>query len=75
MAIVYRFRMWDIINDCYQTSRRWATKERIESMGAEIEGDGIEVNDSLISREYAGMTDRGYDPRNPPRVDFGGAPR
>jgi len=36
MTVVYRFRTWDISNDCFQESRRWATKEAIERVMGQV---------------------------------------
>ena len=60
MTTVYRFRTWDITNDCYQNSRRWATKEAIERVMGQIISDGIEVDDRLLGGEVDGMTARDF---------------
>jgi hypothetical protein len=70
MAIVYRFRMWDITNDCFKESARWATKEAIEHIGGESISAGVEVDDGFLGHEVDGMTARGFDPRFPPSLDF-----
>ena len=70
MAVVYRFHTWDIANDCFQQSRRWATKEAIERVGGEIKSEGVEVDDSLLGQEVEGMTARGFDARNLPSSGF-----
>jgi hypothetical protein len=62
MATVYRFRTWDIVNDCYSESRRWATREAIERVQGEIISDAVEVDDSLLGGEVDGMTARHFDP-------------
>ena len=54
MPLVYRFRTWDITTDCYQQSHRWATLERINKLGGEIDGPGIEVDAELIGKTTAG---------------------
>ena len=54
MAIVFRFRAWDSRSDCYQESRRWATKERIAKLGGESFGDGVEVDESRLGQVTAG---------------------
>lgn len=71
MAIVFRFRAWDITNDCFRDSQRWATKEAIERVSGEAIGDGVEDNDKFLGREVDGMTERGFNPHHPPRMDFG----
>jgi hypothetical protein len=63
MAKVYRFRTWDITNDCYQQSGRWATKEAIERVSGEATSEGVEVDDVYLGKEVDGMTARGFDPR------------
>jgi hypothetical protein len=70
MATVYRFRTWDITNDCYQNSARWATKEAIERVSGEVISEPAEVDDTALGREVDGMTARGYDPHNPPLTGF-----
>jgi hypothetical protein len=73
MATVFRFRTWDITNDCYQTSTRWATKEAIARVSGEPIGDGVEVDDKVLGGggvdTVDGMTPRNFDPRprNPHR--------
>ena len=62
MATVYRFRMWDVARDGFTLSSRWATRERIEAMGGEVVGGGVEVSDELVGGEIAGMTAKGFDP-------------
>jgi hypothetical protein len=71
MATVYRFHAWDVVNDIFQQSRRWATKEAIERAGGAIISDGVEVDDKYLGREVDGMTERNFDPHHPPRGDFG----
>lgn len=70
MAIVYRFQTWDIANDCFQISRRCATKEIIERVRSEIISKGVEVADRFLGAEVDGMTPRSFDASNPPREDF-----
>jgi hypothetical protein len=70
MALVFRFRTWDIANDCFQESRRWATKEAIERVMGEIISDGIEVDDRFFGQEIDGMTIRGSDPRYSPSPEL-----
>lgn len=70
MATVYRFRTWDITNDRYQNSQRWATEEAIERVMGEKISEGVEVEDSLLGAEVDGMTTRGFDPYHPPRGGF-----
>lgn len=70
MAIVFRFRSWDIANDCFQESRRWATKEAIQRVMGEAVGGGVEVEERLLGGEVDGMTARGFDPQHPPSSNF-----
>lgn len=70
MAIVYRFQTWDIVNDRFQVSQRWSTKESIERVRGEIISDGVEIADSFLGGEVDGMTARGFDARNPPQSGF-----
>jgi hypothetical protein len=64
MTKVYRFRAWDIGNDCYQLSNRWATKERIEKLGGEIASDPVEVDEGRLPRTTAGDEVEGMLGRN-----------
>jgi hypothetical protein len=65
MVMVYRFRMWDVAADGFTLSTRWATRERIQAMGGERVGGGVEVPDEWVGGEIAGMTARGFDPLSP----------
>ncbi len=69
-SVVYRFRTWDITNDCFRESGRWATKEAIERVRGETISDGVEVDDVYLGKEVDGMTVRGFDARNPPQSGF-----
>ena len=64
MAIVYRFRTWDITNDGYRDSQRWATLEAIEKICGEAFGEGVELGGSLVGQEIPGMTARDFNPHN-----------
>jgi hypothetical protein len=70
MVRVFRFRTWDIANDCYQQSRRWATKEAIERVNGEITSDSAEVDERYLGGEVDGMTARGFDPFKPASAGF-----
>ena len=70
MATVYRFRTWDITNDCYQNSNRWATREAIERVMGEIISDPAEVDESFLGQEVDGMTARHFDPHRLPSSGF-----
>jgi hypothetical protein len=60
---VYRFRDYDIATDEMKISRRWGTREAIQSIGAEVlEETCTEVNESVLKSDIAGFTDRGFDP-------------
>src|SRR3974390_3206132 len=54
MVMVYRFRMWDVAADGFTLSTRWATRERIQAMGGERVGGGVEVADEWVGGEIAG---------------------
>jgi hypothetical protein len=69
MAIVFRFRTWDITNDCYRNSQRWATKDAIQRVVGEAISEGVEIDDTFLGDEVDGMTARGFDPRHPPLSD------
>jgi len=71
MATVFRFCTWDITNDCYQDSKRWATKEAIRRVMGEIISEGVEIDERFLGGEIPGMTARRFDPHHPPRRDFG----
>lgn len=67
MAIiaVYRFEMYDVHVDEMQQSRRWATLEAIERVGGQaLVHTKIEVDDSHLGAEVAGMTDRNFNPHS-----------
>lgn len=70
MATVYRFRTWDITNDCFQNSQRWATDEAIKRVMGEKISEGVEVEDRFLGAEVDGMTARGFDPNHPPLEGF-----
>lgn len=70
MAVVYRFRTWDIANDCYRNSQRWATRDAIARVMGEVIGDGVEVDDGFLGQEVDGMTARNFDPQHPPSSDL-----
>jgi hypothetical protein len=63
---IYRFRLYDIATDEYVPSRRWATMEAIRRIGGEAFDDtATEIDDSLLSHDLPGMTDRDFKPRKP----------
>lgn len=51
MTIVYRFRTWDIANDEYRNSQRWATKEAIARVMGEPNSEGMEIHDRYLGGE------------------------
>lgn len=60
---VYRFKIYDIVNDEWKISRRWATQEGIDKVcGERIDGTAIEIASKLVGTEVEGMTARNYDP-------------
>jgi len=70
MTTVYRFRTWDITNDRYSESQRWATKEAIERVEGEFTSEGVEIDDKFLGHEVDGMTARTFDARHPPEDGF-----
>ena len=70
MAVVFRFRTWDIANDCYRASGRWAAKEAIARVMGETISEGIEIDDKYLGPEVDGIPARGFDPHHPPSSDF-----
>ncbi len=54
MATVYRFRSWDVRNDCHQESQLWATLERIRRLGGEPFGEPVEVDDQFLGQRTGG---------------------
>lgn len=60
---VYQWTKYDIRNDASQKSRRWATRDAIEwAGGTPLEETAIEVDESAVGGEVAGMTRRDFDP-------------
>jgi hypothetical protein len=59
---VYRFEQYDVVNDEWNTSRRWATEETIREVGARRVGSPIEVDESVLGAEVTGMTNRDFNP-------------
>ena len=63
-AIIYRFRKYDISTDAIQTSRRWGTREGIESVeGKVIEDTATEVNATVVQSDIPGLTERNFQPK------------
>jgi hypothetical protein len=60
MTVVFRFRTWDIANDCYRNSQRWATKEAIARVMGEAISEGVEVDDQDVGGEVDDMTARNF---------------
>lgn len=56
---VYRFRVYDIRDDDFKLSARYATREIIAKIGGEPVGGGYEIPEADAP---SGFTDRGYDP-------------
>ena len=60
-VMVYRFRMYDITSDEFRTSTRCATLSALGNIrGAEVLGQGINVDASDIGSDVDGMTVRDY---------------
>lgn len=66
---IYRFRKYDIGADEHQVSRRWGTREGIESVrGTVIEDTATEVDAAVVGAEIPGLTERDFRPN--PRTGF-----
>jgi hypothetical protein len=60
---VHRFKIYDISNDEWKVSRRWATQEGIDRVcGERIDGTATEIDSELVDSEVPGMTAKNYDP-------------
>jgi len=60
---IHRFRLYDINSDSYRISRRWATRDIIESLGGDlIEAPVAEVDASVVNSDIEGMTAPDYVP-------------
>lgn len=60
---IHRFRLYDINSDSYRLSRRWATRDVIETIGGDIvPGHVAEVDAAVVSSDIAGMTALDFDP-------------
>jgi hypothetical protein len=65
---VYQFRVFEIATDRYRLSARWATPQRIASLGGDLVGDGLEVGDDFMDPDVPGMVRFQWDPsKAPPR--------
>jgi hypothetical protein len=61
---VYRFTIYEIVNDENRRSRRWATREAIKRVGGEVlEDTATEVDASVLGGEIEGMTVRNFNPQ------------
>lgn len=61
MVTIFRFKRYDISSDEFQHSRRWATRDAIERIGAEVLDDhGVDVDPSVLNGD--GMTERNFNP-------------
>lgn len=71
-VIVYRFRVYDVLSDQMHLSRRMATREAINNVarGEVLETTAIEVEDSAIGTEIAGMTLIDFEPPSLGPVGF-----
>ncbi|HJW42619.1 MAG TPA: hypothetical protein VJ476_15495 [Rhizomicrobium sp.] len=60
---IYRFSLYDIQADGMHRSRRWATREAIDSVHGEVlEETATEVDAAVVNTGIQGMTERGFDP-------------
>ena len=61
LVTVYRFQRYDIVSDEVVQSRRWATREAIKSVCAEvIEDTRVQVDAGILDGN--GMTERNFNP-------------
>lgn len=60
---IYRFKIYDIRNDEYHRSLRWAALEAIKSVGGvALRDTAAEVDSSVVGPHIPGMTERGFNP-------------
>jgi hypothetical protein len=61
---IYRFSMYDVREDCFVKSKRWATFKAIHELpGAIIDAASeVEVDQSMVESDIPGMTHIGYYP-------------
>jgi hypothetical protein len=66
---IYQFQIYDVNSDHMQKSRRWGTREAIESIhGNVLENTASEVDESEVMSDLPGLTDRDFIPH--PREGF-----
>ncbi|MGH7119098.1 MAG: hypothetical protein ACREFP_08950 [Acetobacteraceae bacterium] len=61
---IYRFQVWDVLNDQVRTSHRWGTREAIHEIahGRVLEETATEVDESVVRSDIPGFTVRGFTP-------------
>jgi hypothetical protein len=60
---VYQFTNYDIASDQIIKSRRWGTREAIETIKANvIEDTAVDVDDSVLGQQVSGLSEIGFDP-------------
>ena len=64
-VIIYQFRVYDIHDDQFKTSRRWGTREAIRDIacGEVIKDSGIEVDATAVASDIPSMANIGYNPK------------
>lgn len=60
LVTVFPFKAYDIATDEFKRSTRMATKEFIDKIGAQIDGDAVKVDRESL--EHVGLTSRGLAP-------------
>lgn len=60
MLLVFPFRLYNIATDEFETSKRYATRNAIEKLGATQAGPSVEV--PIADVDADGLTAIGYDP-------------
>jgi hypothetical protein len=61
---IYRFEVWDSVNDEIRKSRRWGTREAIEEIahGRVLEETAREVDEAVVKSDIWGFTERDFNP-------------
>lgn len=61
---VYAFSVYNLLSDCWQLSSRMGTLDTIKNTGGvPIKWSGIEVDTSVLSLDYTGMTNQIFHDR------------
>jgi len=71
---IFQFTLYDIGSDENRKSRRWATREVIESLGGVVLEETAAVVDASViapgASSIIGMTRRGFDPYSHPQIEL-----